>query len=75
MAFSPNGREFTSGHDATVLKVWDTATGIARDILHDHSGPIRAVAFAPNGQILASGSGDKTIRLWVKKNEINWESS
>ncbi|MBE9208749.1 serine/threonine protein kinase [Nostoc sp. LEGE 06077] len=29
-----------------------------------HASDVNSVAFAPNGQILASGSDDKTIKLW-----------
>ncbi|MCX7611000.1 MAG: serine/threonine protein kinase [Ignavibacterium sp.] len=29
-----------------------------------HTSVINSVAFSPNGKILASGSGDKTIKLW-----------
>ncbi len=32
--------------------------------LRGHTGPVRTVAFAPNGTVLASGSNDQTIRLW-----------
>ena len=33
-------------------------------ILHGHEDRVFSVAFSPDGQTLASGSGDSTIRLW-----------
>ncbi|MFK4104956.1 helix-turn-helix domain-containing protein [Streptomyces sp. NPDC019531] len=32
--------------------------------LTGHSGPVNAVAFAPEDQLLATGSSDGTVRLW-----------
>jgi WD40 repeat protein len=32
--------------------------------LEGHQSPVYSVSFSPDGQTLASGSGDKTIKLW-----------
>jgi WD40 repeat protein len=80
VAFSPDGKLLaTAGADDFKVKVWHVA-GLGesaqepqpdplvvlspRRTLEGHTASVEALAFAPDGATLASGSRDKTVRLW-----------
>ncbi len=61
VAFNSDGLLASASLDGTII-LWDSITGEKYRILQ-HSG-VRCVAFSPDGQILASGSQFRTVKLW-----------
>jgi len=74
VAFSPDGQTLASGSDGQTITLWDVSTpysplsirpsGRVLRTLTGHADRVSSIAFSPDGSILASGSGDETIKLW-----------
>jgi WD40 repeat protein len=52
------------------VKLWDVASEALRQTLSGHDSMVISVALSPNGKLLASGSLDKTIMLWRRKENV-----
>jgi WD40 repeat protein len=79
LAFSPDGRTLASGSRDRTIKLWDmdqarpatVEKGLAdhgtkgkAPVLTGHRDWLTSIAFSPDGHTLASGSLDRTVRLW-----------
>ncbi len=61
VATSPDGRLIASA--GRRLQLWDAATG-AQVFSRDPPGQTHALAFSPDGTLLATGGTDRIVRLW-----------
>ena len=73
IALHPCQSLLASAHEDQTIRLWQTLTHVSNSdhealepyqTLRGHQNRILAIAFSPNGQTLASGSLDRTIKLW-----------
>jgi WD40 repeat protein len=63
VAFSPNGNTL-AGSSGKEVQLWDMTKGKWCAVLQGHTAPVISVSFRADGKMMATGSSDKTVRLW-----------
>lgn len=64
VAFSRDNRLFATAGRSRIVTVWDATTQDKKWSLTGHTADVRALAFSPTADLLASSGLDRRIRLW-----------
>ena len=68
VSYRPDGKQLaTAGGEINrpgEIKIWDTNDGKLLLVLTGHASSITALAYSPDGSLLASSSYDRTIKIW-----------
>jgi WD40 repeat protein/serine/threonine protein kinase len=67
VVFAPDSSSVYTASNDNEVRRWELATGVGQPII-THDREVIAVAVSPDGQFVASGSKDRTARLWSRDN-------
>jgi WD40 repeat protein/transcriptional regulator with XRE-family HTH domain len=63
LAFHPDGEQLAVA-DSELIKIWDLESETVIKTLPGHEGDVWSIEFSSDGQQLASGGTDRTVRIW-----------
>jgi eukaryotic-like serine/threonine-protein kinase len=63
LAFSPDGRHFAMAADRDIA-VFEVESGHLVRLIDGHAEAVLSLAYSPDGSRLASGSDDRSVRIW-----------
>ncbi|HVX58976.1 MAG TPA: M56 family metallopeptidase [Pirellulales bacterium] len=63
-SFSPDSNTLATGHEDSVVRIWDCETGALLKSLKGSTAAITSLAFAPDGRRLAAGAEDGSVLVW-----------
>jgi WD40 repeat protein len=66
LGFSPDGQSLAIGTEGPedAVELWELASAKLRRRFQGHKREVTALAFSPNGRLLATGSIDTTVLIW-----------
>jgi WD40 repeat protein len=71
-SYSPDSQTLATGHDDSIVRIWDCETGGISASLRGSESAITSVAFAPDGRRIAAGTanGDVHVWDWMSRDEV-----
>lgn len=63
-SFSPDSSTLATGHEDSLVRIWDCETGALLKSLKGSTAAIASVAYAPEGRRLAAGAEDGSVLVW-----------
>jgi len=63
-SYSPDSQTIATGHDDSVVRIWDCETGGISALLRGSESAITSVAFAPDGRRIAAGTANGDVHVW-----------
>lgn len=68
---NPYNSVLTSGHSGGTVSMWKPTSAAPLVKMLCHHGPVTAVAFHPNGHLMATAGMDKKLKIWdLRKYEV-----
>lgn len=64
IVFTNDGTKMACTSDGAKIRVFNLQSGECVAHLNDHKGRVESLSFSPDGDTLASGACDRTMRLW-----------
>ncbi|WP_161629998.1 caspase family protein [Desulfogranum mediterraneum] len=69
------GKKAGADEEAHKIRIYDFASGRLHRVLKSHTNVVIDLAFSADGSLLASGSADKTVKVWDVMEEFRLEAS